>query len=466
MSKSPVLLALVGRPNVGKSTLFNRFVGHRAAIVRDIPGVTRDRNYGMGHSSGYEFLVVDTGGFEPYADSSIMKQMRHQAEVAVEDADIIIFIVDGVGGLAPGDIEIYRQLSRSSKPLFLAINKADNDRIALESSEFYQLGAETLFPISAAHNRGIVTLMDAVHAVMPLSPYEKPKRGKESKSEEEPDISTETEPVTTAEAVRVAIIGKPNAGKSSLTNALLRKERMIVDPMAGTTRDPVDSLCRYHDQEFLIIDTAGIRRKAKVRQKIETFSIVSALKSIERAEVVLLVIDAEEGVTEQVLRIAGYAYERNRAIVIVMNKWDLVKKDSKTQKRFKEDIYERLNFITFAPILFLSAMTGQRVPQVFEKILSVHQQYKRRIQTSDLNSILEEILWKHAPPSKSGKPTKIYYGNQVTVGPPTFVLMVNHPEKINVSYRRYLDNQFRYHFGFEGTPLQMICRKKNESRKG
>jgi GTP-binding protein len=259
------------------------------------------------------------------------------------------------------------------------------------------------------------------------------------------------------------VIGKPNSGKSSIVNALLGKERMIVDSVSGTTRDPVDSHCSYEGREYLLVDTAGIRRRGRVSQKIETFSIFSALKSIERADVSLLIIDAEEGITEQVMKIAGYANERKKSLLIVMNKWDLVKKDGTTLKQVEEEVYDRLGFISFAPILFVSAKTGQRVPQIFEKILSVHGQYIRRIQTSDLNTILQLIVNQHPPPSKSGRPTKVYYGNQVSVAPPTFVFMTNNPEKTNFAYERYIANQFRYHFGFEGTPLNFIWRKKKST---
>ena len=450
MSNPHSIVAIVGRPNVGKSTLFNRLVGRRSAIVEKMPGVTRDRNYGISKYHGYEFIAIDTGGFEPVAESSLRKQMVQQARRAVEEADCVLFIVNAQEGWTPADGEIYRTLVEANTKLYVVVNKADNPRLEEESSDFYQLGVETIYPVSAEHNRGIDGLLEEVNQLVPLKMEEKQVYDEEDDRSKEP--------------IAVAVIGKPNAGKSSIVNALLRKERMIVDSVSGTTRDPVDSHCSYEGREYLLVDTAGIRRRGKVSQKIETFSIVSALKSIERADVTLLIIDAEEGITEQVMKIAGYANERKKSLLIVMNKWDLVKKDGKTLKQVEEEVYDRLGFISFAPILFVSAKTGQRVPQIFEKILIVHGQYVRRIQTSDLNTILQLIVNQHPPPSKSGRPTKVYYGNQVSVAPPTFVFMTNNPEKTNFAYERYIANQFRYHFGFEGTPLNFIWRKKKSAR--
>jgi len=450
MSNPHSIVAIVGRPNVGKSTLFNRLVGRRSAIVEKMPGVTRDRNYGISKYHGYEFIAIDTGGFEPVAESSLRKQMVQQARRAVEEADCVLFIVNAQEGWTPADGEIYRTLVEANTKLYVVVNKADNPRLEEESSDFYQLGVETIYPVSAEHNRGIDGLLEEVNHLVPLKMEEKQVYDEEDDRSKEP--------------IAVAVIGKPNAGKSSIVNALLRKERMIVDSVSGTTRDPVDSHCSYEGREYLLVDTAGIRRRGKVSQKIETFSIVSALKSIERADVTLLIIDAEEGITEQVMKIAGYANERKKSLLIVMNKWDLVKKDGKTLKQVEEEVYDRLGFIGFAPILFVSAKTGQRVPQIFEKILIVHGQYVRRIQTSDLNTILQLIVNQHPPPSKSGRPTKVYYGNQVSVAPPTFVFMTNNPEKTNFAYERYIANQFRYHFGFEGTPLNFIWRKKKSAR--
>ncbi len=450
MSNPHSIVAIVGRPNVGKSTLFNRLVGRRSAIVEKKPGVTRDRNYGISKYHGYEFIAIDTGGFEPVAESLLRKQMVQQARLAVEEADCVLFVVNAQEGWTPADGEIYRTLVEAETRLFVVVNKADNPRLEEESTDFYQLGVEIIYPVSAEHNRGIDGLLEEVDQLVSL------------KMEEKRDSTEEVD--RSKEPIAVAVIGKPNAGKSSIVNALLRKERMIVDSVSGTTRDPVDSHCSYEGREYLLVDTAGIRRRGKVSQKVETFSIVSALKSIERADVTLLIIDAEEGITEQVMKIAGYANERKKSLLIVMNKWDLVKKDGTTLKQVEEEVYDRLGFISFAPILFVSAKTGLRVPQIFEKILSVHGQYVRRIQTSDLNTILQLIVNQHPPPSKSGRPTKVYYGNQVSVAPPTFVFMTNNPEKTNFAYERYIANQFRYHFGFEGSPLNFIWRKKKSAR--
>jgi len=450
MSNPQSIVAIVGRPNVGKSTLFNRLVGRRSAIVEKKPGVTRDRNYGISKYHGYEFIVIDTGGFEPVSESSLRNQMVQQARLAVEEADCVLFVVNAQEGCTPVDGEIYRTLMvENDTRLFVVVNKADNPRLEEESSDFYQLGVEAIYPVSAEHNRGIDGLLEEVDNLVPL---------KEGKRDSVDEVDRSNEPIA------VAVIGKPNAGKSSIVNAMLGKERMIVDSVSGTTRDPVDSICNYEGREYLLVDTAGIRRRGKVSQKIETFSIVSALKSIERAEVTLLIIDAEEGITEQVMKIAGYANERKKSLLIVMNKWDLVNKDSKNLKQVEEEVYDRLGFISFAPILFVSAKTGQRIPQIFEKILNVHGQYVRRIQTSDLNTILQLIVNQHPPPSKSGRPTKVFYGNQVSVAPPSFVFMTNNPDKTNFAYERYIANQFRYHFGFEGTPLNFIWRKKKSTR--
>lgn len=452
MSNSHSIVAIVGRPNVGKSTLFNRLVGRRLAIVEKNPGVTRDRKYGISKYKGFEFIVIDTGGFEPDSESLLIKQMTQQARLAIEEADCIFFVVNAQESLIPDDEDIYKSLVESDKKLFVVMNKADNNRLQQESSEFYSLGIEEIYPISAEHNLGISGLLEEVDQSVPLKFYDEQKSFQKVKLSEEP--------------ITVAVIGKTNAGKSSVVNALLRKNRMIVNSVSGTTRDPVDTLCNYDGRKYLLVDTAGIRRRGKVSKKIETFSIVSALKSIERAEVTLLIIDAEEGITDQVMKIAGYANGRKKSLMIVMNKSDLLKKKDKTLKHIEEEVYDRLGFIRFAPILFVSAKTGECITQIFEKIQTIHKQYIRRIQTSDLNNILQIIVNQHPPPSKSGRPTKVYYANQVSVAPPSFVFMTNNPDKTNFAYERYVANQFRYHFGFEGTPLNFIWRKKKSlSRK-
>ena len=438
-------VALVGRPNVGKSTLFNRLVGKRSAIVESFPGVTRDRHVGHSHYKGYSFIVIDTGGFEPDAETSLLQQMRLQSQMAVEEADLAVLVVDAREGWIPADVEIFQFLSRSGKPILVAANKADVPQIDDQSVDFYHLGTEQVFPISAEHGRGIGELLDAASQFVNLN-------------EEKPNQADE-------ELIKVAVVGKPNAGKSSLVNALLGEKRMIVDSVPGTTRDPVDSLCSFRNQKFLLVDTAGIRRKGRVSQKVETYSVVAALKAIERADVALLVLDSSEMVTEQVMRIAGYVMDRARALVVVLSKWDLVDPHQLSQKKAERLVFEKLNFIDFAPLVTVSALKGDRMDRIFRLIQKVHAQYHRRIKTSDLNSVMQLISQRHPPPAKSGRPTKIYYSNQVSVAPPSFVFMTNHPEKTNFSYERYVTNQLRHYFGFEGTPLQLIWRKKSSSRE-
>ena len=438
-------VALVGRPNVGKSTLFNRLIGKRSAIVESFPGVTRDRHVGHSHYKGYSFIVIDTGGFEPDAETSLLQQMRLQSQMAVEEADLAVLVVDAREGWIPADVEIFQSLSRSGKPILVAANKADVPQIDDQSVDFYHLGTEQVFPISAEHGRGIGELLDAASQLVNLN-------------EEKPNQADE-------ELIKVAVVGKPNAGKSSLVNALLGEKRMIVDSVPGTTRDPVDSLCSFRNQKFLLVDTAGIRRKGRVSQKVETYSVVAALKAIERADVDLLVLDSSEMVTEQVMRIAGYVMDRARALVVVLSKWDLVDPRQLSQKKAERLVFEKLNFIDFAPLVTVSALKGDRMDRIFRLIQKVHAQYHRRIKTSDLNSVMQLISQRHPPPAKSGRPTKIYYSNQVSVAPPSFVFMTNHPEKTNFSYERYVTNQLRHYFGFEGTPLQLIWRKKSSSRE-
>ena len=438
-------VALVGRPNVGKSTLFNRLVGKRSAIVESFPGVTRDRHVGHSHYKGYSFIVIDTGGFEPDAETSLLQQMRLQSQMAVEEADLAVLVVDAREGWIPADVEIFQSLSRSGKPILVAANKADVPQIDDQSVDFYHLGTEQVFPISAEHGRGIGELLDAASQLVNLN-------------EEKPNQADE-------ELIKVAVVGKPNAGKSSLVNALLGEKRMIVDSVPGTTRDPVDNLCSFRNQQFLLVDTAGIRRKGRVSQKVETYSVVAALKAIERADVALLVLDSSEMVTEQVMRIAGYVMDRARALVVVLSKWDLVDPHQLSQKKAERLVFEKLNFIDFAPLVTVSALKGDRMDRIFRLIQKVHAQYHRRIKTSDLNSVMQLISQRHPPPAKSGRPTKIYYSNQVSVAPPSFVFMTNHPEKTNFSYERYVTNQLRHYFGFEGTPLQLIWRKKSSSRE-
>ena len=439
MSPSLPIIAIVGRPNVGKSTLFNRLLKRRAAIVENTPGVTRDRNYGMVHYVKYMFLLIDTGGFEPET-KGIKEQMRLQSQLAIQEADAIIFLMDVREGWTVDDVAIYRYLIQCDKPVFFTVNKADSEKQKFDVYDFYQSGTANIFPISAQHDLGIEKLLDAIHQSVPLVVPEQEER--------------------LSPRIKVALVGQPNVGKSMLVNAILQENRMLVDKSAGTTRDPIDSEFRYNAHEFVLIDTAGIRRKSKVGEKIETFSIVSALKAIERSDVVLLIIDGTLEITTQTARIAGYICDRKKAVVIVVNKWDLVKNRSSALVKTKEAIYVKLPFIDYAPIVSVSAKTGLRILKIFDLVILIYQQYTRRIKTSDLNTILEQIISKHPPPFKTGRPTRIYYGNQVVTSPPTFVFMTNNPDKTDSSYERYVTNQLRYHFGFQGTPLEIIWRKR------
>ena len=439
MSQSLPILAIVGRPNVGKSTLFNRLLKRRAAIVENTPGVTRDRNYGTVHYGNFLFLLIDTGGFQPQT-KGIMEQMRLQSQLAVQEADAVIFLMDVREGWTVDDATLYHYLIQCDKPIYFTVNKADSAKQQFDVYDFYQSGTANIFPISAQHDLGIETLLKAIHHTVPLVA-----------SEQSEKLSSQ---------IKIALVGQPNVGKSLLVNAILRDNRMLVDESAGTTRDPIDSPFRHNAHEFVLVDTAGIRRKSKVSQKIETFSIVSALRAIERSDVVLLVIDGTLEISTQTARIAGYICDRKKAVVIVVNKWDLVKNRGSAQIKIKDAVYRKLPFIDYAPIVFVSAKAGLRISKIFDLVIQIYQQYTRRIQTSDLNTILEQIVSKHPPPLKSGRPTRIYYGNQVVSSPPTFVFMTNNPDKTNSNYERYMVNQLRYHFGFQGTPLEIIWRKR------
>ena len=434
------LVAVVGRPNVGKSTLFNAIVNKRISIVEDIPGVTRDRIYFDAQWLNKEFTMIDTGGIEfVNADSHVIpKMMRLQAQLAIEEADVILFVVDGKAGVVLADEEVAGILRASGKPVVLAVNKIDSINQEPNIYEFYNLGIGDPIGISAKNLMNLGDLLDDVVKNFPDA----------GSSEDEEDT------------IHVALIGRPNVGKSSLTNALLGQERVIVSDVAGTTRDSIDTHWKHDGQKFVLIDTAGMRRKAKIDAPVERYSIVRSLRSVDRADVVILVLDAVDGVTEQDKKIAGYAHEAGKGVIIVVNKWDLIEKDDKTTNKFTEDIYDELGFLQYAPILFASALTKQRIHRLADMIKFVSEQQHMRISTSVLNQLLSDAQSVNPVPSRSGRVPKIYYMTQASVKPPTFILFVNEPELIHFSYVRFLENRLRESFGFEGTPIRLILRGK------
>ncbi|MGB0089494.1 MAG: ribosome biogenesis GTPase Der [Planifilum fulgidum] len=434
------VVAIVGRPNVGKSTLFNRIAGERIAIVEDKPGITRDRIYAQGEWTGKRFHLIDTGGLEFGGEDVFIDHVRHQVELAVDEADVIIFVVDGREGLMPSDEEVATWLHRADKPVVLAVNKADNRRLREDMYEFYSLGFDEVIPISALHGTGTGDLLDAVVSRFP------------DREEEVFDEDT----------IRVSVIGRPNAGKSSLINAILGQERVIVSPIPGTTRDAVDTPLHRDGQDFVLVDTAGIRKRGKVYESTEKYSVLRALRAIERSDVALIVLDGERGIAEQDKRIAGYAHEAGCASIFVVNKWDAVEKDDKTMDRFRREIMKAFSFMDYAPILFVSAKTGQRVHKILPAVQEVAEQHAMRVSTSVLNQVLTDAMLTTPPPSERGKRLKIRYGTQVSVKPPTIVLFCNDPELAHFSYLRYLENRFREAFGFRGTPLHIRLRKGDE----
>jgi len=432
------VVAIVGRPNVGKSTLFNRIFGRRKAIVEDIPGVTRDRNYAEVTRFDKPFTLIDTGGFEPVSEERLLVQMREQSQLAVEEADVILFVVDVQQGLTPSDLEVAGMLRRVAKPVFYVINKVDGDRQESGLAEFYALGVSDVYPVSAEHGRGIDDLIDAVQGFLPQASAAN----------------------AAGEEIRLAVVGRPNVGKSSLVNRLLGFERMVANPLAGTTRDSVDTPFTYNRQQYVLIDTAGIRRKGKVSQKLEKYSVVQALKAMDRADVVLVVIDAEEGVTDQDVTVAGYAYEKGRAVILVVNKWDRLSKDNTTFGKYVEELRRTFKYLPFAPVLFVSALTGQRVNKIMAEVEKVAQEYVRRIPTPQLNKVLAEAVRDHQPPVFQGKRLKFFYITQDGIRPPSFVVFVNRAEGVHFSYERYLNNKLREAFGFSGTPLRLYFKDR------
>ena len=437
------IVAVVGRPNVGKSTLFNKIVGKRVSIVADTPGVTRDRIYADAEWSGKQFKLVDTGGIEPSTDSEILSLMRSQADIAIETADVIIFVVNVKEGMTAADRDVAVMLRKSGKPVVLACNKCDSPgQPPLEMYDFYNLALGDPIPVSSVHGMGFGDLLDAVTESFDETMY----------ASEDKDI------------IKIAVVGKPNAGKSSFVNKVLGENRLIVSPVAGTTRDSIDTVVKYNDESFLIIDTAGMRKRGKVEEDIERYSVIRALSSIDRADVCMLMIDASEGVTEQDTKIAGYIHENGKACLVAVNKWDLIEKNTKTMNDFRMDVQEKLGFMLYAPIVFISALTGQRIGKVFEMAKYVHNQSAMRISTGMLNDVVNDATARVQPPSDKGKRLKIYYLTQTGIKPPAFVLFVNDKKLAHFSYIRYLENQLRTTFGFEGSAIKFILREKDKKQ--
>jgi GTPase len=431
------VIAIVGRPNVGKSTIFNRIVGERISIVEDIPGVTRDRIYSSGEWLAHDFNIIDTGGID-IGDEPFLEQIRQQAEIAIDEADVIIFLTNGREGVTSADEEVAKILYKSKKPVVLAVNKIDNPDMRDQIYDFYSLGFGEPFPISGSHGLGLGDLLDEVAKFFP----------KTLTADYQDDM------------IKFSLIGRPNVGKSSLVNALLGEERVIVSDVAGTTRDAVDSIYTYHGQKYVIIDTAGMRKKGKVYESTEKYSVLRALRAIERSDVVLVVLNAEEGIIEQDKKIAGYAHEAGRAVIIVVNKWDAIEKDEKTMNVFEQKIRDHFQYLDYAPIVFLSAKTKKRVLNLLPTINKVSESHALRVETSVLNDVIMDAVAMNPTPSDKGQRLKIFYTTQVAVKPPTFVVFVNEPELLHFSYERFLENRIRDAFGFEGTPIKIFARER------
>lgn len=435
------VVAVVGRPNVGKSTLFNALAGSRISIVEDTPGVTRDRIYADVTWLNYQFNLVDTGGIEPESNDIILSRMREQAETAIMTADVILFLTDVRQGLVDADFKVADMLRRSGRPVLLIVNKVDSfEKFMPDVYEFYNLGLGDPIPVSAAGKLGLGEMLDEIVKLFP-----------EPQEAEEED-----------ERPKIAVIGKPNAGKSSIINKLLGEERVIVSPIAGTTRDAIDTTIVRNGQEYAFIDTAGLRRKSKIKEELERYSIIRTVTAVERCDVAVLIIDATEGITEQDAKIAGIAHERGKGVIIAVNKWDLVEKDNHTMKEFTDKIWQKLSYMPYAELIFLSAKTGQRLPKLFDMIDAVIENCALRVQTGVLNEILTEAMAMKQPPSDKGKRLRIYYITQVSVKPPTFVMFVNDKNLTHFSYTRYIENQIRTTFGFRGTPVRFIYRERKE----
>ena len=438
------VVAVVGRPNVGKSTLFNKLIGKRLSIVEDTPGVTRDRIYAKGEWRNRQFMLVDTGGIETSTEDVILKQMRQQAELAIERADVIILVTDVRCGVTADDSAVASMLQKSGKPVILAVNKCDTiGEPPMELYEFYNLGIGDPYPISAAHGHGTGDMLDALYEYLP-----------------EEDAEDDDE-----DNIKVAIIGKPNVGKSSLVNRIAGEERVIVSNVAGTTRDATDTVVENDEGTFTLIDTAGIRKKAKVTERIEHYSVLRAYMAVDRADVCLILIDAAEGFTEQDSKVAGYAHEQGKASIIVVNKWDLIEKDNKPMREYEDKLKNDFSFMSYAPFLFISAKTGQRVQKLFSLIREVYLQNNIRISTGMLNDVLAYATTRVQPPSDKGKRLKIYYITQASSKPPTFVIFVNRADLFHFSYQRYLENQIRSTFGLSGTPVRFVVRERAKDEK-
>lgn len=435
------IVAVVGRPNVGKSTLFNRLAGERISIVQDTPGVTRDRIYADVEWLKYKFTLIDTGGMEPDAEDVILRQILVQAQIAIDTADVIIFVTDVKQGVTEADSQVANMLRRTKKPVVLAVNKVDDMRKEnLDVYEFYGLGIGEVYPVSAGQALGLGDMLDAVCSHFPDG----------SENAEDDDV------------IKVALIGKPNVGKSSLINRMLGEERLIVSNIPGTTRDAIDTPFEYDGQKYVLIDTAGMRRKSKIKEDIEKYSIIRAVAAVERCDVAVLVIDAQEGITDQDTKIAGIAHERGKAAIIAVNKWDAIEKDDKTMNKFLKDIANELAYMAYAPRVFISALTGQRVIKMLDTVKEVYANNSLRVSTGVLNDVLVEAMAMQQPPAEKGRQLKIYYMTQVGIKPPTFVIFVNDRELMHFSYRRYIENQLRQNFGFKGTPIHFIVRQKGD----
>lgn len=440
MAKS--VIAIIGRPNVGKSTLFNRIAGRRMAIVEDTPGVTRDRNYAHVSYFGKEFTLVDTGGFEPDSSDLILTQMRHQAQIAIDEADIIIFLMDGKEGSTSSDLDIIERLRKVQKPVYYVLNKIDTKKSEENVSEFYKFGIDKFYPISAEHGRCVDELLDDICLSIPSALPEE----------------------NAAEYPKIAVVGKPNAGKSTLINRMLGKDRLVTSPVPGTTRDSIDTIVTYYQKEYMFVDTAGIRRKARVHQGVEYYSVVRSLRSIERCDIAIILVDAVEGLTDQDLKIIRYIEEAEKGCIIAINKWDIVEKDQNTMEQYTKNIKKVHPHLDHLPLLFLSALTGNRVQKVYDEINRIMEEYERHITTGELNRFIGSLADRLPVSTYRGKPLKLYYATQADVRPPEFVMFVNHPDAMSTNVIRFLENSIREKWGFLGVPLRIVVRQRLSGR--